>query len=110
VHVAVASEAVELDFDRSLDGMGLARAARRETPMTLTTTMDCNLGCDECHKQRSGAELGQSEIAAIVQLAEVDGDKAGGERCMSTRDVRATSSSPSNALRVVRVQGWMEAP
>jgi hypothetical protein len=55
--------------------------------MTLTITMDCNLGCDECecHEKRSGAELRQSEIAAILQLAEVDGDKVGGERCISTR-------------------------
>lgn len=46
--------------------------ARRETPMTLTitTTMDCNLGCYYCYEERSGAQLGELDIAAIVQHAE----------------------------------------
>ncbi len=46
--------------------------ARRETPMTLTitTTMDCNLGCYYCYEERSEAELGERDVAAIVALAE----------------------------------------
>ena len=46
--------------------------ARRETPMTLTitTTMDCNLGCYYCYEDRSDAHLQQHDIAAIVAHAE----------------------------------------
>ena len=46
--------------------------ARRETPMTLTitTTMDCNLGCYYCYEERSDAHLQQHDIAAIVAYAE----------------------------------------
>lgn len=46
--------------------------ARREAPMTLTitTTMDCNLGCYYCYEERSGAALRTGDIPAIVALAE----------------------------------------
>jgi uncharacterized protein len=46
--------------------------ARRETPMTLTitTTMDCNLGCYYCYEERSDAGLREHDVPAIVALAE----------------------------------------
>lgn len=46
--------------------------ARRETPMTLTitTTMDCNLGCYYCYEERSSSQLAEGDIAAIVERAE----------------------------------------
>jgi uncharacterized protein len=46
--------------------------ARREAPMTLTitTTMDCNLGCYYCYEERSGEALTSTDVSAIVALAE----------------------------------------
>lgn len=46
--------------------------ARAETPiaLTITTTMDCNLGCYYCYEERSGAKLQARDIPAIVDLAE----------------------------------------
>lgn len=46
--------------------------ARRETPMTLTitTTMDCNLGCYYCYEERSEAALAEHDVQAIVAYAE----------------------------------------
>jgi uncharacterized protein len=46
--------------------------ARRDTPMTLTitTTMDCNLGCYYCYEERSDAQLQPHDIDAIVAHAE----------------------------------------
>lgn len=45
--------------------------ARAETPMvlTITTTMDCNLGCYYCYEERSTKRLGQSDLRAISKLA-----------------------------------------
>lgn len=45
--------------------------ARGETPvvLTITTTMDCNLGCYYCYEQRSGNALKSTDVAAIVDLA-----------------------------------------
>ena len=44
--------------------------AREETPIviTLTTTMDCNLGCYYCYEERSGARLDSKDIAPIIEL------------------------------------------
>lgn len=44
--------------------------ARNETPMvlTLTTTMDCNLGCYYCYEQRSSQHLSYAELPAILEL------------------------------------------
>jgi uncharacterized protein len=46
--------------------------AREETPivLTLTTTMDCNLGCYYCYEERSKSKLQVQDLAAIVALAE----------------------------------------
>ncbi|WP_372425292.1 radical SAM protein [Salinarimonas chemoclinalis] len=45
--------------------------ARGETPvvLTVTTTMDCNLGCYYCYEERSGARLETRDVAALVALA-----------------------------------------
>ena len=45
--------------------------ARGETPVviTITTTMDCNLGCYYCYEERSGNRLEASDVGAIVDLA-----------------------------------------
>lgn len=45
--------------------------ARRGTPivLTLTTTMDCNLGCYYCYEERSNARLGLKDVDALVVLA-----------------------------------------
>jgi uncharacterized protein len=42
--------------------------ARRETPLalTLTTTLDCNLGCYYCYEERSEAQLKTESVADIV--------------------------------------------
>jgi uncharacterized protein len=43
--------------------------ARGETPLvlTLTTTMECNLGCFYCYERRTSDRLGGSDIPAIVE-------------------------------------------
>lgn len=46
--------------------------ARQETPMvlTLTTTLDCNLGCYYCYEGRSADRLAFTDIQTIVALAD----------------------------------------
>jgi uncharacterized protein len=48
------------------------RRARRDTPITLTvtTTMDCNLGCYYCYEERSDARLALADAPPLVALAE----------------------------------------
>jgi len=45
--------------------------ARGETPVviTLTTTMECNLGCYYCYEERSGASLSSADVPSIVAFA-----------------------------------------
>ena len=45
--------------------------ARRETPLalTLTTTLDCNLGCYYCYEDRSEARLDAASAADVVSWA-----------------------------------------
>ena len=45
--------------------------ARGETPvvLTITTTMDCNLGCYYCYEQRSGNALKATDVSAVADLA-----------------------------------------
>lgn len=45
--------------------------ARGETPtvLTITTTMNCNLGCYYCYEERSGDRLELADVDAIVDLA-----------------------------------------
>jgi len=54
------------------DELSLVRSAflraRDETPMvlTITTTMDCNLGCYYCYESRTGDRLKAADVGAIV--------------------------------------------
>lgn len=45
--------------------------ARGETPtvLTITTTMNCNLGCYYCYEERSGDRLELTDVSAVVDLA-----------------------------------------
>lgn len=45
-------------------------SARRDTPMvlTITTTLDCNLGCYYCYEQRSPEQLQFSDVEALCDL------------------------------------------
>lgn len=45
--------------------------ARRKTPMvlTITTTMDCNLGCYYCYEERSTAKLESGDVPTLVEFA-----------------------------------------
>ena len=47
------------------------RIAKATTPivLTLTTTMDCNLGCYYCYEERSSDRLAVSEVHQVVELA-----------------------------------------
>lgn len=47
------------------------RKAIAETPivLTLTTTMDCNLGCYYCYEERSGDRLEINKVEQVVDLA-----------------------------------------
>jgi uncharacterized protein len=79
--------------------------ARGETPIviTLTTTMDCNLGCYYCYEERSGARLETGDIQQIVDLvaARVDAsdrravhvDWYGGEPLLNLEFIEAASSA-----------------
>lgn len=46
-------------------------AARMQNPvvLTLTTTMDCNLGCYYCYEERSNHRLAVSDVPQVVTLA-----------------------------------------
>jgi uncharacterized protein len=47
------------------------REARDEAPivLTITTTMDCNLGCYYCYEDRTNDRLEMTDVAQIVSLA-----------------------------------------
>jgi uncharacterized protein len=62
---------VSSDFDELAAIRERFQDARRDTPMvlTLTTTMDCNLGCYYCYEDRSQHRLEVRDIAPIVELA-----------------------------------------
>ncbi len=46
-------------------------AAKDDTPvvLTITTTMDCNLGCYYCYESRTGHQLETGQVSDIVALA-----------------------------------------
>src|SRR5438094_148315 len=45
--------------------------ARQETPiaLTLTTTLDCNLGCYYCYEERSQQQLSLRDVGEVVHIA-----------------------------------------
>lgn len=56
-------------FDEVAEIRTLFQHARHETPMvlTLTTTMDCNLGCYYCYEQRSADQLTYAQLPSILE-------------------------------------------
>lgn len=58
------------------------RRARGETPavLTITTTIDCNLGCYYCYEKRSSEALAVRDVDAVVALARKQ--LAGGKRAL----------------------------
>lgn len=46
--------------------------ARRQTPMvvTVTTTMDCNLGCYYCYEDRTGDRLALDDVPALLAVVQ----------------------------------------
>jgi uncharacterized protein len=77
--------------------------ARRDTPivLTITTTLDCNLGCYYCYEERSQHRLEAHDIPGIVEFAEerlaksgkqtLHIDWYGGEPLMNIEFMEATS-------------------
>ena len=55
----------DVQFDQVRDRFA---EARRKTPMvlTITTTLDCNLGCYYCYQERSDDQLRSADISRIV--------------------------------------------
>jgi uncharacterized protein len=53
--------------------------ARGETPLviTITTTMNCNLGCYYCYEERSLAHLEVGELDALLELVRTRLDNSG---------------------------------
>jgi uncharacterized protein len=77
--------------------------ARIETPLvlTLTTTMDCNLGCYYCYEERAEDHLELKDVASVVALAQerlsrsgkrsLHVDWYGGEPLMNIEFIEAAS-------------------
>ena len=63
---------VPMDLDELNQIRERFRQARADSPIviTITTTMDCNLGCYYCYEQRSSATLAAHDIDSIVRLAD----------------------------------------
>jgi uncharacterized protein len=88
--------------------------ARADTPivLTLTTTMDCNLGCYYCYEARSGDRLEVRETAQIVALARdllersakdsLHVDWYGGEPLMNLEFLECASRALQNLCRELR--------
>jgi uncharacterized protein len=95
--------------DMGYDELGEIRArywrARGETPVviTITTTMDCNLGCYYCYEERGKESLAGRDVAAVVELArrrvEASGKRAlhvdwyGGEPLLNLDFIEAASAA-----------------
>ena len=79
--------------------------ARKETPLvlTLTTTMDCNLGCYYCYEERAPDRLELKDVAAVVALVKdrlarsgkrsLHVDWYGGEPLMNVEFIEAASTA-----------------
>jgi uncharacterized protein len=79
--------------------------ARKETPLvlTLTTTMDCNLGCYYCYEERTPDRLELKDVAAVVDLVKdklarsgkrsLHVDWYGGEPLMNIEFIEAASTA-----------------
>ncbi|MBI4032585.1 radical SAM protein [Candidatus Berkelbacteria bacterium] len=90
--------------------------ARRDTPMvlTLTTTLDCNLGCYYCYEERSTHRLQIADVEAVVSLAadrlqrsgrrRLHVDWYGGEPLMNIEFLEETSAALQARCRSLDVQ------
>jgi len=90
--------------------------ARVETPvvLTLTTTIDCNLGCYYCYEERSEAALSVTDVDQIVELAAsllearsrpcLHVDWYGGEPLLNTAFLEAASAGLQDYCRRAGVQ------
>lgn len=90
--------------------------ARARTPivLTITTTMDCNLGCYYCYEERSNHQLGLYDVHSIVELADerltrsrkrsLHVDWYGGEPLMNFGFMEAASEALQELCRVKRVR------
>ena len=79
-------------------------SARNDAPVviTITTTLDCNLGCFYCYEERSGDSLGEHDIPSILRNAsdlllnsgkrKLHVDWYGGEPTLNLPFLEATSS------------------
>lgn len=93
--------------DAGTDELAANRArywkARTQTPvvLTITTTMDCNLGCYYCYEDRSNDALSITDVEAIVSLAakrvsdrqRLHVDWYGGEPLMNVEFMEAASAA-----------------
>lgn len=89
-------------------------AARRETPvvLTLTTTMDCNLGCYYCYEERSTDSLSVADVQAVVALAAerlrgrhaLHVDWYGGEPLLNVAFIEAASDALQSFCRSRRIR------
>jgi uncharacterized protein len=63
---------MEDDFDEIGAIRTVFWTARNDAPavVTITTTLDCNLGCFYCYEERSNAQLEHKEIPAILDHTE----------------------------------------
>lgn len=96
---------VSPDFDELQAVRERFHRARQETPMvlTLTTTMDCNLGCYYCYEERSTDKLRIEDVNSILALAEerlvanrkraLHVDWYGGEPLMNVEFMEAASQA-----------------
>lgn len=100
-----------------LDEIGrLFRSAREATPMvlTLTTTMDCNLGCFYCYEERSGDRLVEADVNAVVEFARerlcrssrrsIHVDWYGGEPLLNVEFLEACSLALQGLCEELRVR------
>lgn len=89
--------------------------ARRATPMvlTITTTMDCNLGCYYCYEDRTGDALSLCDVDSIVAMTEsrllasgkrsLHVDWYGGEPLLNLQFLEAASEALQSLCRRQRV-------
>jgi uncharacterized protein len=127
---AVAEEAVDPEFrallrrggfvvDAETDELEIVREryrrARGETPavLTITTTIDCNLGCYYCYEQRSTEALAVADVDAVVALArkQLEGGKRalhvdwyGGEPLLNVEFMEAASYALQEMCRAGRIR------
>lgn len=107
---------VPIDWDERQAIQDKYHQARRDTPivLTITTTMNCNLGCYYCYEERSPHQLTFSDIDAIVALtrerlsrsnkSNLHVDWYGGEPLLNLDFIEATSLALQKLCEELRVR------